>query len=420
MQFSLFGDTFESEFQSLSRMIPAQESDYVTHNIHPYPAKFLPHFPRLFIKYYSNEGDLVVDPMTGSGTTLIEACLQKRRAYGVDIDPIAILTSRVSITPLSDEELSQFESSLKKEIRQRITNGGIEQVEIPSDDEYPNLSIWFREEVIRELLLIRDTILSLEVEQKLKDFALLCLSVIVKPVSNADPRDIFPERDAKNLVRERKDTIAEFLRAFYDNSVRVRAFTNQVGNQTLGQVCDGDARSLQLLDNSAKLVFTSPPYAYAMDYARVHQLSTLLFIMKNKEFREHRRKYIGTDRISVKTELSSFEGIEFAHQYLQEIYQKDKKLGIILYQYFSDMHKVTQEAFRVLKPGGHLIYVVGNSTVRGTPFRTDEVFIRICEEQGFDIEKLMERPYFAYRMARKRNTQSNTIKSDVFIIARKP
>ena len=185
-------------------------------------------------------------------------------------------------------------------------------------------------------------------------------------------------------------------------------------------VKQGDARKMPIEDGMASLIFTSPPYSYAMDYARVHQLSTLLFVMSNKDFVDHRRTYIGTDRVSTKTALYTFTGIEFAHNELNKIYEKNRKLGVILYQYFFDMHKVTEDAFRVLKPGGHLIYVIGNSTISGTPFKADEVFKRICEEQGFVIDKVMERPYFAYRMARKRNIQSNTIKSDVFIIARKP
>lgn len=411
--------TFDSEFQALFRMVPSQESDYVTHNVHPYPAKFLPHFPRLFVKYLSNEGDLVVDPMCGSGTTLIESCLQHRRSYGIDIDPIALLTSKVSITPIDEISFLEYETRLIKEIRSRFSEGYLEQVEFPNNKDYPNLGLWFRDEVLRELLVIRDTILSLDSSEPLRDFAKLCLSVIVKIVSNADPRDIFPERDLKEPVRERRDVLAEFQRAFFDNRKRVSEFSRLVGNERLAEVVRGDARNIQLETNSADLVFTSPPYAYAMDYARVHQLSTLLFIMNNEEFGQHRRNYIGTDRVSVNTPLETFEGIEFAHAVLQQVYEQEKKLGVILYQYFSDMYKVTKESFRILKPGGQLVYVVGNSTVRGTPFRTDEVFIKLCEEQGFKIVKVLERPYFAYRMARKRNIQSNTIKADVFIIAKK-
>jgi hypothetical protein len=157
-----------------------------------------------------------------------------------------------------------------------------------------------------------------------------------------------------------------------------------------------------------------------MDYARVHQLSTLLFIMDNRALREHRRRYIGTDRVTRNGQLDSFDGFSFAEEQIHDVYAQDKKYGVILYQYFSDMHKVTLEAFRILKRGGHLIYVIGNSTVKRTEFRTDRVLTEICRGAGFEIERTLERPYYAYRMMRKRNVQSNTIKADIFIVARKP
>jgi DNA modification methylase len=420
MQLSLFGDDgLEAHFQSLMRMIPSTEADYATHNIHPYPARFLPHYPRVFIHHFSDEGDLVVDPMSGCGTTLAEACLQNRRAYGVDIDPIAALISKVSITPVGLDALRKFERVLFEEIKGRLARGAAGDADVPTAEEFPNVALWFRDEVLRELIVIRDTILGLSAAEELENFALLCLSAIVKPVSNADPRDIFPERDQTNPVRERKDVLAELRRIFHDNAMRLAHFSGEVNGEKRGEAVQGDARDIEVSDDSAKLVFTSPPYAYALDYARVHQLSTLLFVMSNAELLEYRRKYIGTDRVSVRELLGSFEGFEFARGAIEQVYGRSRKLGIILYNYFSDMHQVTRECKRIIQSGGHLIYVIGNSTVRGTQFRSDEVFSAMCEGLGFTVVDRLERPYYAYRMARKRNVQSNTIKADVFIIARK-
>lgn len=420
-QLNLFGDKdLYAEFQSLMRMIPANEADYATHSIHPYPAKFLLHYPRLFIRFFSTEGDLVVDPMCGSGSTLIEACLQNRRAYGVDIDPIAALISRVAITPISERVLRNYERDLFREIESRVARGDAANVELPTDEDFPNAMLWFREDILRELVLIRDIILGFEADHALRDFALLCLSAIVKQVSNADPRDIFPERDKENPVRERRDVIAELRRAFYDNRIRVVEFSERVRGESRGKVHQGDARNIDLPGGVAKLVFTSPPYAYAMDYARVHQLSMLLFVMNNQDLRAYRRRYIGTDRVSVTSPLGSFDGFEFARGEIESVHNHSRKLGVILYNYFLDMHKVTEECKRILRPGGHLIYIIGNSTVRGTHFRTDEVLAGVCEGLGLKVVDRLERPYYAYRMSRKRNIQSSTIKADIFVVAQKP
>jgi DNA modification methylase len=55
-----------------------------------YRGNFAPQIPRNAILNYSEEGELVLDPMVGSGTTLIEARLLNRNAIGIDINPNAV------------------------------------------------------------------------------------------------------------------------------------------------------------------------------------------------------------------------------------------------------------------------------------------------------------------------------------------
>src|SRR6266545_949672 len=52
-----------------------------------HPAKMLPELARRIITTYSKPGELVVDPMCGIGTTLIEAALLGRHAIGVELEP---------------------------------------------------------------------------------------------------------------------------------------------------------------------------------------------------------------------------------------------------------------------------------------------------------------------------------------------
>ncbi|MEU1687888.1 DNA methyltransferase [Micromonospora sp. NPDC005707] len=52
-----------------------------------HPGKMLPHLAAHAIAAYTAPGDLVLDPMCGSGTTLVEAMHLGRYALGVDIEP---------------------------------------------------------------------------------------------------------------------------------------------------------------------------------------------------------------------------------------------------------------------------------------------------------------------------------------------
>jgi DNA modification methylase len=59
-----------------------------------YPANWSGYIPRNLILRYTNEDEVVLDPMVGSGTTLIECKLLNRRGIGIDINPAAIMLTR--------------------------------------------------------------------------------------------------------------------------------------------------------------------------------------------------------------------------------------------------------------------------------------------------------------------------------------
>jgi len=69
---------------------------WATHNA-KYRGNFAPQVARNLILKYSSENEWILDPMVGSGTTLIEAKLLKRNAIGIDINPFAIDLSKKAI-----------------------------------------------------------------------------------------------------------------------------------------------------------------------------------------------------------------------------------------------------------------------------------------------------------------------------------
>lgn len=73
-----------------------QRGNWATHNP-KYRGNFAPQIARNVILRYSEEGDLVLDPMMGGGTSLIEAKLLNRRAIGLDINPKSIKKTKENI-----------------------------------------------------------------------------------------------------------------------------------------------------------------------------------------------------------------------------------------------------------------------------------------------------------------------------------
>jgi len=66
-----------------------ERGKWATHNP-KYRGNFAPQIARNVILHYSNEDDLILDPMVGGGTTAIESKLLNRKFIGIDINPDSV------------------------------------------------------------------------------------------------------------------------------------------------------------------------------------------------------------------------------------------------------------------------------------------------------------------------------------------
>ncbi|HEX9767301.1 MAG TPA: DNA methyltransferase [Nitriliruptorales bacterium] len=69
-----------------------------------HPGKMLPDLARRIVEAFSGPGDLVVDPMAGSGTTLVEAASLGRRTIGVELEPRWVALARANIDYVPDAD----------------------------------------------------------------------------------------------------------------------------------------------------------------------------------------------------------------------------------------------------------------------------------------------------------------------------
>src|SRR3990172_4602048 len=105
---------FQQELSKRERLVTLLEgelnfhgenSGYASHDLHAFAAKFPPQLPRAFIRGLTSLGDIVLDPMMGSGTTVVEALLERRRGIGLDLDPLALRLGRVKTLPSDTDHL---------------------------------------------------------------------------------------------------------------------------------------------------------------------------------------------------------------------------------------------------------------------------------------------------------------------------
>lgn len=111
---------FEPEFTTFWSF--PERGNWATHNP-KYRGNFAPQIPRNIILQYSNEGDTVLDPMVGSGTTLIECKLLHRNGIGIDVNPDAVELTRKAL-----------EFKVETNSRQQVYQGDVRKLDNIADN----------------------------------------------------------------------------------------------------------------------------------------------------------------------------------------------------------------------------------------------------------------------------------------------
>lgn len=173
---------------------------YATHGLHAYAAKCPPQLVRYGLRYYSKPGERVLDPMSGSGTTLVEARLIGRNAIGYDIDPLACLIARVKSGVVSDRSIEQAYEVVTKRSAQDIA--ALKSVHPPADvrlraepPDFVNRDYWFTPEVTEALAVLSHHITLVDAPSNIRNFFWVAYSsLILSKTSVANARDIIYSR----------------------------------------------------------------------------------------------------------------------------------------------------------------------------------------------------------------------------------
>lgn len=354
-----------------------------THSLHPYAARCPPPLARWAISTYSLPGEVVLDPMAGSGTTLVEACLLGRRAWGADIDPLARLIARVKATPVAPDEL-----------RDAVTRMTQMLVDDHLDDgwrpQLPQLDKWFNPQVARDLGAIRVAIRELRGSPSISNLLWVAFSsLIVARTSVANARDLVHSRHHYRLWTTDPGTRSRYLKKLVECERRISAYYNvlqQSGHVDVDITVDAsDARSLPMSDGSVDLVFTSPPYCSALDYTRAHMFAVAwmpeVLDTDERRYRLLGRDYVGTERAALaertpECPLPLRLGVAEVDDVVDALAPHPEKAWVV-HRYFRDMRAVLREALRVLRADGHLVLVVCPSNIRKVTIATPDLLAEI-------------------------------------------
>lgn len=227
-------------------------NQYLTHWIYPYKGKFHPQMIRALLNIIGLEqGDTVLDPFIGSGTTAVEAQLLGVNCIGIDVSPLCVTQSKVKTDSVEVfPQIIEWQEEVKKRIKPSLFNHNGNTL---------------------------DDVINLIADEKVRNFYKMAKLVAIS--DNVRRGREFSSAFLKNLEM--------MICSVSDYEQIIRKLNLRLGKM---DIRTGDSRALPLSSESIEGVITSPPYSIALDYVEndAHALEELGYNLS-----EIREEFVG-------------------------------------------------------------------------------------------------------------------------------
>ena len=363
LNFNKFGKQTRVEIvRHESRDIPVYTNEFWTakqragcslHEI-SYRACFKPQLPRFFIDRLTKSGDVVYDPFMGRGTTLLEAALKDRVSVGCDMNPL----SRILLSPrLNPPTLKEVENRLSEiELSGSSVEGAEELLCFYHKDtlwELISLKTYLSEKEESEELDRIDSWIRMVATNRLTGHSSGFFSVYTMPPNQA----VSIESQLK--INERRNQTPPYRDVAKVILKKSKSLLNRVSQDELSQLQQSSERYLlltgsadstpQIRDESVSLVVTSPPFLDVVNYQQDNWLRCW------------------------------FNGMDAAEIPIWQIRSAE--------DWIAKMTGVFRELKRVLKPGGHIAFEVGE--IRKGKILMEHLVIPAAQDAGLSPKLIL-------------------------------
>lgn len=287
---------------------------------------------------------------------------------------------------------------------------------------FPNISKWFREDIISSLSHMRNCIMKID-DQKNRLFFWCMLSDIVRKYSNTRSSTYKLHTKKQNDINKLENNlIKDFVKSIEANSGK---FTHHCSSFIL---LKGDSLSLikDFQPNEFDICITSPPYGDNRTTVPYGQFSILPSYWINKDDLELEgwefENYSIIDSKSLGGVFSQAKenraNMSILAPYIKLISTEKQKKVL---RYFNDYFVFLDEICRVTST--YITITLGNRTVDGVKINLTEITDQYLTQKGFSQKETMERNIISKRMPKKvscvRNSPVSSMNKEYVIVMQK-
>lgn len=366
------------------------DTQYLTHNIHRYSGKFIPQIANKAINLITEPEDIILDSYAGSGTTLLEAMILKRHSIGIDLNPLAVLISKVKTTIVSNDDLNEIYSGLIPFIDYLLLDGQLFfSFDMEKEKEQYNKNSWrledawyckwFQPDVLEQLVHIFSYIETIS-NQKAKNIALVAFSNILRRSSNASSK--YPNVMYDKNLKKKQLPAKQFLDSLQNILSSVIQLSQTIKTNTYNaKIYLHNNLSLPMENESIDAIITHPPYIAAVPYAEYGVLSLT---------------WLGYNSKKIDEELTGGK----------------RQSSLVVPRFIKDYKGFFTESYRVLKPGKYMFLMVGNPTSHGEIIDLKNITVDFAQQSGFS--------YVTMETRHGQNRRGNKMGEEYVIFLQKP
>lgn len=409
-----------------------------THGIHNYPAMMVYPISRNIIKMIKEIKPIngLFDPFAGSGTVLVEGMLSGiETVSGSDINPLALLLTKVKTTPIPNHVLSEkcdilieniinaqkrlmpalesVENYITESLGLDLTDKKGWGVEAPkylqqfciesgisiTIPDFKNIGYWFKPRVILELAIVKAEIEKIE-DNDMRDFVFIAFSECIRIVSNRRNGEFKMFRMPIAKVQKFSPNVYEEFRKILSRNVeKMKSFhlsLEKANVHSKVSVFRNDTCSLvDVPDNSYDLIITSPPYGDSRTTVAYGEFSRLslqwinLFDLTEKEVMSVDKSLMGGKKFRNGFEYTLKS--ETLRDSLDRIMAVDVERAGDVYSFYADLDSSIKNISNKTRSGGYHFWVVGNRTVKAELLQTDVIITELATQYGLTAVHTIDR-----------------------------
>lgn len=369
-------------------------------NWYPYVEGFSYDFVEEILDYVITEPNFIFDPFAGTGTTVLVASQRNIKSGFSEINPLMRFIIETKISALVYYE-SKVEPYVEKVLTflEHLRKVDIERISPSGHDKRLAEIGFFRYDILKQLMYIKQRIHGSDLNQVTKDLLRLALASIIVKESNMIRRaDLRYKRN-----HEFEDIEDDAIGLFINKSNAIFSDLTKYRNIKLANTEFISANAKQISEsynNKFDLVITSPPYVNGTNYFRNTKLELLLldFIEDEDQLKYFRTEAVTSGINNVSNRKYLTERLDYVHPIVQNLEKSnyDPRIPKLVEYYCNDMKIVFKNIFRVMTDSGDFFIDIGDSKFKDVHVPTDLIYEKIGQDVGFElIEKRKVRTRFS-------------------------